>query len=141
MGLFKASDYQSIEIRVQFQNLTSGLPIRKRQLSVDWSEFKQMELVEFGMHQKVVFNLPKESCAVGHHLAIGLEFQAPGQPLRQVSITARVVSIEEDSVYRSRVSVQLLQYVQEDWEILVSAVIHRQYQIHEFMQRARGEVI
>jgi hypothetical protein len=138
MGLFDANDYQSIQILVHSQNLTSGLPIRQAAHGVA-HEFKQIELVELAQNQKLIFHLPKDSCAVGHHLAISLDFKNPGQPSRHVAITARVLSIEEDSVYFSRVCVQLLQYVQEDWESLVSTVIQRQYDIHEFMQTARGE--
>jgi hypothetical protein len=139
VSLFDPKDYQSITLHVAVKNITSGIEIVAPEPEGDAQNEKVgIQLLEFREKGVVVFGFPKNCCAVGHNLSLDLTIKDSSQKL-SVAVTAKVLNVENDKGPFAAVTVQFVQYVQEDWEKFLEIYSVRQKEILVFFNSIKGE--
>ncbi len=139
MNLFDPKDYESITITVIAKNLTSGLeivpPPAEKNLA---GESFSLQLVEFREKGTAVFGFPKNSCSAGHNLAMTLSIK-DYQQQHMMSLTGKVLSVENEQNTFSTVTVQFIQYILDDWQKFLDIYTKRQQEILSFFNTIKGE--
>jgi hypothetical protein len=139
VNLFDPKDYKSISLEISAKNLTSGLnvamPVPEKGFEGAGSLIQLLELQDKGA---AVFGFPKNSCSAGHNLALVLVIKDQTQT-RSMSLTAKVISVENDQGLFSTVTLQFVQYAQEEWESFIAMYSKRQQEILKFFNSVKGE--
>jgi hypothetical protein len=120
--------YESIRFGMGIVNTTAGTTIKEEDAA------QVIQILDMGFE----LELPKNSCASGHHLMIELYVQQPGGTTLLFGATTKVVAIENIFENRDRVEVKLVQFSEESWNKLRQMLERRQEEIYTFMRSARG---
>lgn len=133
-GLEAAFDtaFQSIELRISASNETSHT-----QISDGAPKSPKIGLIEFLEHG-LALELPKHSCAQGHHLTIKIQVVSPAEKRMDLSMTAKVDAVAKQPDGSERADVTLVQLKEDAWETFQRLYTSRQTEIEDFFKAAKG---
>jgi hypothetical protein len=129
--VFRLEDFQSIQLSVQFQNLTTKTEIR---------EPNSISLVEV-LERSLVFEMPATSCNVKHSVLASIKKKLPGrerkfEPL--LNFTGKVATVEPQDNQLIRVTIDCVQFDEASWNDLLQLFSTRQKEIEGFFAAAKG---
>jgi hypothetical protein len=137
--VFKATDFQSIRLKVYFINNTTHTEANSEHCTLE----------EMG-DKILTFGIPAKSCNTKHNVMCSIRKIDPGSKHETeiFSFTGKVKAIElledvetigiEEEVEIVRVVIECLQYDEESWKALEKIFSTRQDEINEFLKSARG---
>ena len=139
-NVFKASDFQSIRLKVYFKNNTTHTEANSDHCTLE----------EIG-DKILVFGIPAKSCNSKHNVMCSIRKIEPGSKNETeiFSFTGKVKEIEnsednktigsnDDEIEIMRVTIECFQYDEESWRNLEKIFGARQDEINEFLKAARG---
>lgn len=116
--------FQSIQLTLHLQNLTSGLPI---------AQATMLEMED----KRWVLSVSKRSCASGHQLSLRVEVQDGKQTLL-LDLTASVQAIDPGET-EDQATLNLVQFNQRVLYDFYDLYQHRQQQIMSMLLSLKGE--
>jgi hypothetical protein len=129
-----SSDYepQSIEFRISASNETSHT-----QISDGSPTSPKITLIEF-LEQGLALELPKNSCAQGHHLSLAIQVTSPPERAMRFSMTAKVDALTKQPDQTERADLALIQFKEDAWNAFLRLFASRQAEIEDFFNAAKG---
>lgn len=129
--LFNPDDFQSIQLRVQFENLTT----RWQPKDLDFNEIKILEIGD----KQLTISLPLKSCNIQHSVMLKVErFDHKAKTYKEIfSATAKIISAESEKNHMV-VQADLIQYEEKCWTDLLSIYTARQDEINNFLTTVKS---
>ncbi len=142
-----ANDFKSFEICIGVDNTTARTEVKNYETASPKGESSKKEkllkmkvndlvqLIEL-QEQGVVLQLPPNSCSTGHNLTLTIEVISPAKRV-EFETTSKVKAVErmEDAQW---VTLQFLQFKDEDWKAFNKVYSSRQDQILDFFESVKG---
>lgn len=128
-NLFDANDFKSFKLKITFKNLVSNTEIPSETL----------QLVQLG-DKGLTLETPLRACARGHSVIISIyETELSSTPeIALLSATAKVREVDTSDDSKTQiVSLDLIQFEEENWNKLEALFSQRQNEILEFMKASK----
>jgi hypothetical protein len=126
------SAFQSIELRISASNETS-----RTKVSDGAETAPKIALIEF-LERGLTLELPKHSCAQGHHLTLEIQVVSPPEKRMRFSATTKVDAVLKQADHSERANVSLIQFKEEAWDALRRLFSSRQTEIEDFFKASKG---
>lgn len=128
---FNPSDFESVQLKIHFQNTTSGSGALPPEL------VSLQEMTEDGL----VLGVPNSSCNINHSVVIEIERRDPtdeGEPLR-FHATGKIREVEKtDDKAVIRAAITMLQYDERTWKYFLSLNEESQQAVTRLFEQMRG---
>ncbi len=140
--LFNPADFQSIEIIVDFENLTTRVSIKdgKRHYGDKADDLKgdqEIRFIEFLEDEGLVLECPPNSGATGHSLKLTIKI-LNSDSNQDIEVTGNILEAENLPNKNQRISVKLTQFESADWFALKAKFSNRQEEVLEFFKAVKG---
>lgn len=128
--VFNPKDFESLKLIIAFKNLTTRTEVRDK---------SKCNLQEVG-ERTLIFEVPAKSCNTNHNVLVEIKKidTKTKKEKELLSVTGKILEIEDVGDDCLRVSVDCMQYDEKSWKELIGFYSSRQAEIEKFFASVRG---
>ena len=128
LELIDASDFVSMKLQFHLTNTTTQTTVKNN---------KAIRLIEL-QNRGLTLEVPSPSCHQGHNIILEITGFDEHKNEFKFSSTAKVEHLESVQDNMDRIDITLVQYDEKAWENFCHRFSHRQNEITDFFERAKG---